>query len=326
MSGKYFLIGPYPPPLGGVSIYIYRYSKFLEKQGEEVEFIDFDKMGRLEKFEFLMRYCLISPQKHTFHLNEFNTLTMIALLLRPFQCRIILQNHSIRILDTFRNMKKIMTKLFIKKVDYCVLVGEHLKDGYRKNNIQLPKRVVVKSPFIPPPLEDEEYILSTYSEEVISFLNNHEQILIGNASKITFYKNIDLYGIDMCIEVIRILKNKYPKIGLIFALAEIGDEEYFKSILEKIKEYKIEGNILFLTGQKELWPLFKKSDIMIRPTYSDAYGISIEEAIYFNCRAIASNVCNRPEGTILFENRNINDLVCNIERCIEDMDFKEKSL
>ncbi|MDF9507906.1 glycosyltransferase, partial [Bacillus cereus] len=82
----------------------------------------------------------------------------------------------------------------------------------------------------------------------------------------------------------------------------------------------------FLTGQKELWPLFKKSDIMIRPTYSDAYGISIEEAIYFNCRAIASNVCNRPEGTILFENRNINDLVFNIERCIEDMDFKEKSL
>ena len=50
-----------------------------------------------------------------------------------------------------------------------MLVGEHLKDGYRKNNIQLPKRVVVKSPFIPPPLEDEEHILSTYSEEVISF-------------------------------------------------------------------------------------------------------------------------------------------------------------
>ena len=91
--------------IGGVSIYIYRYSKFLEKQGEEVEFIDFDKMGRLEKFKFLMRYCLISPQKHTFHLNEFNTLTMIALLLRPFQCRIILQNHSIRILDNFRNIK-----------------------------------------------------------------------------------------------------------------------------------------------------------------------------------------------------------------------------
>ncbi len=78
-----------------------------------------------------------------------------------------------------------------------------------------------------------------------------------------------------------------------------------KSILEKIKEYKIEGNILFLTGQKNYGLYLKKSDIMIRPTYSDAYGISIEEAIYFNCRAIVSNVCNRPEGTILFENRNI---------------------
>lgn len=325
MSGKYFLIGPYPPPLGGVSIYIYRYSKVLETQGEEVEFIDFNKMSKLEKLKFLFYYCAISPQKHTFHLNEFNTLTMCALLLRPFQCKIILQNHSIRILDTFSKIKKIMTKLFIKKVDECVLVGEHLKEGYIKNNVPLPKRVVVKSPFIPPPAEDEERILSTYSREVIDFINNCEQILIGNASKITFYQDVDLYGVDMCIEVINILKEQYPKIGLIFALAEIGDEDYFKNILEKVKAYDIEDNILFITGQKELWPLFKTSHIMIRPTYSDAYGISIEEAIYFNCKAIASNVCDRPEGTILFENRNINDLVGNIKRCIEDMDFKEKS-
>jgi glycosyltransferase involved in cell wall biosynthesis len=324
MSEKYFLIGPYPPPLGGVSVYIYRYSKILEKQGKKVEFIDFDKMNVLKKWKFLILNCIISPQKHTFHLNGFTMLTMIALILRPFKCEIILQNHSIRVLDTFSRLKKIITNLFIKKLDQCVLVGEHLRDGYIKNNIQLPKRIVVKSPFLPPPLEDEGGILSTYSDEVFEFINSHDHILIGNASKIEFYQGIDLYGIDMCIEAIRLLKRKYPKIGLIFALAEIGNEDYFNTISNKIKGYNLDNNILFLTGQKELWPLFKKAQIMVRPTYSDAYGISIEEAIYFNCEAVASNVCKRPKGTILFENRNLNDFVSKIEQCIQGVTFKEK--
>ena len=64
----------------------------------------------------------------------------------------------------------------------------------------------------------------------------------------------------------------------------------------------------FMTGQKEIWPLFKKTDLMIRPTYSDGYGISIAESLYFGCPAIASNVCLRPKGTILFKNRDLDDL------------------
>lgn len=77
---------------------------------------------------------------------------------------------------------------------------------------------------------------------------------------------------------------------------------------ELISNLGIESNFYFLTGQKELWPLFKQSDLMIRPTYSDCYGISIAESLYFDSPAIASAVCDRPEGTVLFKNRDTDDL------------------
>ena len=81
----------------------------------------------------------------------------------------------------------------------------------------------------------------------------------------------------------------------------------------KIEELGVKNNFYFLTGQRELWPLFKKVNLMVRPTSSDGFGISISEALFFSCPAIASNVCERPTGTIIFENRNLNDLT---EKCI----------
>jgi glycosyltransferase involved in cell wall biosynthesis len=324
MANKYFLIGPFPPPLGGVSVYIYRYGKLLKDQGIEVEFIDFNKMSSFKKLKFLIFNCILSKAKHTFHLNGFTMIIMLALILRPFNCEIILQNHSIRILDTFNYLKKLITNKFINKVDKCILVGEHLRNGYVKNGIKLPKNTLVNSPFLPPPLDEEEKILSSYSNEVKCFIDSHDKIMIANASIIEFYEGVDLYGLDMCIDAMIHLKKKYSKLGLIFALAEIGKEDYFEKLIFKIKENNLENNILFLIGQKELWPLFKKADIMVRPTYSDAYGISIEEAIYFNCKAIASNVCKRPNGTILFENRNLKDFISKIEMVFGDVIAKEK--
>jgi len=119
----------------------------------------------------------------------------------------------------------------------------------------------------------------------------------------------DLYGLDMCIELTAILKEQYPNIGFLFAL---GSEEYHYDYLKKMKrriaDLKINTHFHFLTGQKQLWPLFKKADLMIRSTNTDGFAVSIAEALYFECPVIASDACFRPEGTILFKNRNLNDL------------------
>jgi glycosyltransferase involved in cell wall biosynthesis len=81
---------------------------------------------------------------------------------------------------------------------------------------------------------------------------------------------------------------------------------------KRVSELKIDKNFIFVIEQKEIWPLFKKADLMVRPTFMDAYGVSIEEALYFGCPAVASNVCKRPKGTIIFKNRDFKDF---FEKC-----------
>ncbi len=161
---------------------------------------------------------------------------------------------------------------------------------------------------MPPPLEEEKQILNTYSKILFDFVEKRSPVIISNGGYIRIYNNIDLYGIDMCIELTNELKKSFPNIGFIFALADKKKNDwYFRKMKKKIKELNIEKNFTFMTGHKEIWPLFQRADLMVRPTLLDGYSVSVAEALYFNCPVIASNVSKRPKGTIIFKNRNFKD-------------------
>jgi glycosyltransferase involved in cell wall biosynthesis len=253
-----------------------------------------------------------------FHLNEFDSLTMVALILRPFKGKVIFHSHSAHIIEYFPFLKRIIFRLFLKRVDECILVGAHLKQTYAKFDYILPENTVVQNAFLPPTEEDEPKILMTYDPETLHFIDSHKPLVIANAAKINLYKEIDLYGLDMSIQLITKLKIKYPDVGLLFALAEIGNSKYYNKIIQEVNKLDIQDNIHFMSGQKELWPLFKKANLMIRPTFVDGYGISIAEALYLGCPAIASDVCERPEGTLLFRNRDNDDLLEKVKKVLHD--------
>jgi glycosyltransferase involved in cell wall biosynthesis len=96
-------------------------------------------------------------------------------------------------------------------------------------------------------------------------------------------------------------KNEFPNVGFIICISKIGNEKFFLSMVNKIKQYKLENSIYILLGNHLYWPILKKIDLFVRPTLSDNFGISIAEALHFGKKAIASDVCRRPKDTILFK-------------------------
>lgn len=319
----YILIGPYPPPLGGVSVFIYRYSKLLKSEGHEVTHLDWLKLNLIQKAVWLIRIVL-NPKRTIFHVNGLLFYIIFFLILRPFPKRIIWVDHSFRGLEQYKGIKKKLLKQFLSVVDEFVLVGEHQKEKYYQSGYKLPTNTIVRNAFLPPPLEDEEKIWKSYDPSTLEFIKNHKPIIVANAFQITLFNNVDLYGIDMCIEQTTRLKRKYPNIGFLFALAEIGNMEVYQTYLKRIDINGIKNNFHFMTGQKELWPLFRVSHLMIRPTYSDGYPLSVAEALSLGCPAIASDVCERAEGTILFKNRDADDLYKKIKSTLGSAHETEK--
>lgn len=300
------VIGPYPPPLGGISIYVKRLCNKLKRDGRQVELFEWGSLTRLSKLAMLWR--LLRGSFAEIHLNDIARSLALVLILTGLARKTIYTSHGNRAEHwSFYEIK--LYSAFFSRCAEIILVGGHLQEIYDRKGVTLSPNVVVKPAYLPPDQEEEETILATYSGEILRFARERQPLLIANAYQLVFFEGTDLYGLDMCVDLISSLKEEYPQIGLLFALADVGDRDYFERTQNLLQERGLVDNFYFMTGQRELWPLFKKADLMVRPTCIDGFGISVAEALDLGCAAVASDVCERAAGTTLFAARDGEDFL-----------------
>lgn len=315
---KILIIGSYPPPLGGVSVHVYRLHKALPNS-EVFDLsakVDFKGQNYIKLFKKVLNSNFDVLHIHAYDVKLIVTLKVLKLF-KKFD--VLATSHNPRLFETDSKIKKSFYENFIKSLDTLVVVGSHILEDYKKRDIKLPNEVIVENAFLPPPLDEEEKILKTYPKELFDFIDTHSHIITANAFQIAFHQGIELYGLDMCIELTAKLKKDILNIGFVFALAnETVNKEYLEKMKKRIQELNIKDNFYFITGQKELWPLFRKADLMIRPTTTDGDALSIREALYFDLKAIASDVCVRPEGAIVFKSRDLEDLYIKTKEVLDE--------
>lgn len=302
-------IGPLPPDLNGISVYLYRLSKIDKKS----QFLDWNEISTpkyfrkwliKQIFDFNKKNFIFHPpsikKRLIFYFLSLISIHDFSLVIHGFPLIVQYQEANI--------FQRVLIRRMLERARFIHVVNRSHKRFLEHLRIK-NKNIFIRYAFLPPPLEDEDKILKTYDTELITFLSSKKPIIVANAACIKFYNGIDLYGIDMCIDLTAKLVKVYPNIGFIFAISnEKIYSSYFQKMKYRFKKLNIENNFFFMTGQKELWPLFKKADLMVRPTHTDGDAISIREALYFHCNVISSDVTNRPENTIIFKDRDLEDL------------------
>ncbi|MCP4049321.1 MAG: glycosyltransferase [bacterium] len=301
-------MGMFPPPLGGISVYLYR----LSKKDKKAEFLDEKKNSG--KFKFLIWFI-----KQCFTFKKYYYISHTISLQRRFAIYILslIRNHKYEIVLHGRGVenKYIKSNVIIQFLIKKILGSAHMIRCVSEDLLSFLKKIgcnedklYVENAFLPPPEEEEDKILKTYPQEFFEFIKHKRPLIVANAFALVFTGGVDLYGLDMCLALVSKLVTKYPDTGFIFAIADAESNiNYLNKIKNDLKEKGIRDNFYFLTGQRQLWPVFKRVDLMVRPTSEDGYAVSIEEALLFNCSVVASNASKRPEGTVLFENRDSND-------------------
>mgnify|MGYP005624159137 FL=1 len=319
---KITFIGPYPPPLGGVAVHIKRVMQKLKKQNNNVTVIDTSQKNKTKLRAILHIFKIIKKTKPDiiiYHepFNSFARLFFITFLKVFFKFKIFLVDHNCRALYKISKRLKIFYSLLLTKCEKLIAIGHETYNAYKNNNIKTPKNFTKEAAFLPPESSDESKISNSYPKELHRFLRTHSPIIIANAFKLVLLNNQDLYGLDLCINSLTNIKKKIPDVGLIIALAHIGNQNYFHFLKEIISKNKLSKNIYFLHNQKELWPLFKKADLFVRPTLSDGYAISIQEALFFNIPVVASDVSTRPQEVTIFVTKNQKDFEEKVAKILQ---------
>jgi len=335
---KVNIIGPLPPPYGGISVHIKRMMLYLINNNVEVAINnEFEHNCKNVKNRNCIQSCAKLVLKILFlkadiiHFHTINKKIRILLgFFRIFNKKIILTIHGQSLHDQLKESSWISKRLLLfsmQKINMIVCVNSNTINELIALGINDKKLIYIPAYIDPIEKEDD---FNKIPQCVWSFIINSKFLISANGC-IRFYNNEDLYGIDMVIELIRKLKYGGYNVSLLIALLGTNmendsEKSYHEDLKNKIIEYNLQNDILiFEASDTEFYPILKKSKLFLRPTSTDGYGVSIAEALYYKVPSIASNVCNRPEGTIIFKSRDVEDLYTKTIDVIENYHvYKEK--
>lgn len=317
---KVNIIGTVPPPVGGISIHIKRTKRFLDEQKIQSVIYNEAKWGREEDNiysiknykSFLLKLPFLKADIFHFHSIDIKVRILLGFY-SLFGKKIILTVHGDSLSDQLKNSNFITRYVLLKslnRIDKIICVNSSITKELIEYGIERQK--VIAIPGYIHPREDKQDVTGI-PEKVWDFINKAPFLISANGC-VRFYKDEDLYGIDMLIDLIKRLRNNKIETCLLFSVLDVKsqtkrEQMYYQELKERIRKSKLENYIMFYEVENtEFYPILQKTQLFIRPTNTDGLGVSITEAIHYNVPSIASNVCERPTGTVLFESRNPEDL------------------
>ncbi len=312
MSKKNILIiGPLPPPLGGVAVMNQSVQKIMQEKynvislntSKNVRNVDIYKIdlfrsirhGLLNFFNLLI--ILIKYQVNLANIFVTSNLgfvrdAVLILLLKTFKKKIIIHFHSKKQGEYFLSDEKLFLLKWIMNLSNCIIFLSENHSSYFLNKIKIKTRYTILENFV-----DYRNFNCQVEDKVFEFL------YVGRLSKKKGFKTL-LNSLILC------KKNNIAIKVHIVGLYENDDfENECKSLImnNKLNDY------LIFHGYKdgeEKFELFKKLLVFVFPSEFENSPLVLKEAIASKMIIIASNIeanvliGNSLKSFIFFENKN----------------------
>ncbi len=314
------IIGPYPPPYGGISVHIERILKLLPEK--KIHFYNIQKISKYGKpFYGLWKYIyfvyfLFAGYKIIHYHSTSKKIRFLLSVVSYFRKNVFLHLHGTSFSDTIKE-KSFISRKIKSLIPYTNFIAsnEVLFQAISKLN---PKSIYLYDAFIPPVYKEEDLTSFTKDFKIPPY-----QFIICMVGWFSKYRGEDLYGFDIALEALNnLVNNRKLELLVIASVNGVNDKVLYQNFLQKRKELNLDNNFILIENKpKEIYPLFLYSHIFIRPTNTDGNSVSIKEALWFETPVIASDIVPRPEGTRLFKNRSADDLTEKILFVIKNQQF-----
>ena len=255
-------------------------------------------------FSFYRLFDLINKKKPDYIITHLLTsLPIFLTLIVKNETKIILRISGLPKLNFFRH---IFWKLFSKKIYRITCPTLDTYEYIKEKNIFDKRKIFV--------LRDPVINLSEFlkkKNEVIEEPKIQKKNLIIGIGRLTRQKNFLLL-----IKAFKKILNKYPNYYLVL----LGEGEQKKMLLREIKTLDIEGRVLFLGYQENVYKYLLNSDCFILTSLWEDPGFVMLEAALSNTSIISSNCPNGPneiladgQNGFLFQNNNLSDLLSKFD-------------
>lgn len=322
MSRKLVLLGPYPPPYGGVSIYIK--TLFEEIKNNDVELwtygdreisapnVFFMKDKRWELLPLLIRRgsnARIADCSH--FLVEYPSILVplwaaLKSLLR-FEWIKIIQDGSLPSRYTeFNPVRKELFRLAVESVTEFIVISQELEDWLLRE-IGVTQKVTLIKNLFPIRYSSAEMTLPREIETSLApYLHRNKRVCsIG-----VF---INSYGFKHVAEAVeRIRKESGTDIGLLLIDGDFAAEDGYRSEVLRGRDWI---TVLKNVDHPLVFGILKRSDVFVRAFGLDSYGLSRVEALWAGVPVVATRA-GETRGMLLYDFGNVDQLVERLKRTL----------
>jgi glycogen(starch) synthase len=309
MRMKILLIGPYPPPHGGVSVHVSGIHLQLIAAGENCRVLDTSRDRPGLGFGIaLLRHAW---QGWTFHVhtNGHNLKSWLVALGCGLagQCSggCILTLHSgmapsyLRAAPLWRRrLAAVVCSLYTR----VICVSDEIRSALL--SLGLPPH---RTEIVPACLKTERPEVSL-DPSILAWIRRHQPLF----STALFFR--PEYGFDLLTAAVARLRVRYPAVGCLV----MGSGEQREEAERQIHATGLEENILLLgdVNHNACLALMSVSDVFIRPTLEDGDSTSVREALSLGVPVVASRIGTRPAGAILFQPGDLGEMLSKVEQAM----------
>lgn len=312
-------VGPYPPPLGGVSVHISRLVDSLRGAGVNVGVANhFGKSGEApvsgdspvvanlgrNPIRYLLTIRRLRCQLLHHHYSRLSTLVGNALALPATGCSgSVVTLHSGRTTMGLSNPETLVARLrfrltywALKRFDIVIVVSQRMKEHLEQ---AMPTLSVVAAPAYLRPTRSE--LAQPLGETVREFIGDSGRLIVISSYGLPFTQERtgDDYGLDTAVEALIAVAKDVPEARLALftglALDDQRSRDHLKELRQRLSEAGIADRFAVFTGEP-LIPALVRAEVLIRPSRTDGDAVSIREALSLGLPVIASDCAARPEG------------------------------
>lgn len=303
---KTLLIGPKPPPHGGISVHVSGIHRKLIAAGIECEILDTTLIT--DRLRFARELASYAARGWTLHLhtNGHNRNSwMLALMCGvagQFSGGCVLTLHSGMMPGYLRTSPPWRRKLigFVCCLySRVICVGPAIRDaailaGAVPERTELaPAGLAAESPDVP------------LNPQLLAWIELHRPLI----STALFFR--PEYGFDLLIEGLARLRERYPSVGCLV----MGSGEESQKAEALVRGAGLESHVQLLgdVNHDMCLTLMRHSHVFVRPTLEDGDSMSVREALALGVPVVASRVGSRPPAVTLFNPGDIEDMLSGID-------------
>jgi glycosyltransferase involved in cell wall biosynthesis len=318
------ILGPIPPPFGGVSVHVSRLVPLLERAGFKVGVLN--HFGSIEGHGVVgvlrknpLNYYRL-PKKFQarivhYHHARWAHLVATALGKGSSRARYIVTIHGSQSegrspLTSKNPMIRRVTRWALGRFDTVIVVDPKIALDV-KNHLD-NQRIEVLPAFLDAPDEKN----AQYHSSIETFLGEGSVVLVSAYAIQFINRSLDLYGLDSTIEAFANLAADREDLRLAIFVARRPSRakarRYLASLERRLEEAGLRQRTLIVFGLP-LVPALRHDVVYVRPTRAEGDAVSVREALAAGVPVVASNVVRRPPGVVLFQTGDVVDF-CNALR------------